>query len=65
MGENYFLASVKEMVALAKLLEPLDLTLDDRLTFCTAPVSVTDSACVASLLAFASDYLELVSHAPP
>lgn len=54
--DKFFLTSTADIMALAQLLQAVDLDLDCRLTFCLSPVSVSDVSSAAALLTYATVY---------
>jgi ATP-dependent RNA helicase SUPV3L1/SUV3 len=53
---HYFVCSVDELYRTARLLDPIDLTIADRLDFCIAPVDTSDTRIAGAFFAYAKAY---------
>ncbi|KCV70091.1 hypothetical protein H696_03553 [Fonticula alba] len=55
---NYFVCDTKELLQLADVIQPVPLTLEERLLFVRAPISASSDSVVFALKRFAEQYAE-------
>jgi ATP-dependent RNA helicase SUPV3L1/SUV3 len=53
---RYFVCSVEEMYRIARLVDPLELTIAERLEFCVAPVDTSEPRLAAAFWGYAKAY---------
>jgi len=56
LDHHYFLCRSKAITSIASYLQPLPLTLPDRLVFCSVPVNIRDRMAMQHLYLFASSH---------
>ena len=59
MSDNYFLADIENMQALAKLLQQFPLTLREQYLYACSPTDADDGPVASALLSFAKCYCNL------